>query len=517
MRGDLLAGFDKIVVDDLGGDTRGVGGGSGDESIFKTATAPGVKVGVAIVTAVRLPESGDEASGSHDSDPAQAVITHRAVKGTATEKREQLSNFRVSAIDRGAELWPAGRDTRWKLSGNAEADDWAAVDEYFEEKFSGVQPVRDSIVTDYDRGSIERRMDDYFDPDIPWDVLVGEHPVFGASQAGKDIQSVRRKLLQRNQETGSRGHDPKRLVRCLWRPLDARWLYWEPDYKLLNRPCPDLIPYWDVPGQVCLVSTGTRRSGSARPLVSTAVPLFHAMDPDARALPLWASTLGAREGELALEDASADRDGRRSNISDRWIRAARGVGVPGNDARVAETVFYAICGVAASVAWLETQPVEYDDFPTVPIPANAAALAAAAELGREYALLVDPCVEVEGVSRGTVRENLRGVAEADQPSDGDPVLGYGWTKRLGGKFVEGALLWGPDEGWRNVGTDVWEFRLGGFNPIGKHLSYLLGKRLEYADRRRVTDMVRRIVAIQELTQAADVHFAATQAGPLEPA
>ena len=490
MRGDLLAGFDRIAVDDLGGDTRGAGGGSGDESVFRTATAPGVQVGVAIVTAVRLPDGA-----GHDGDPACTAITRRAVVGSATEKRSRLSGFRKDRIDDGMAPWETSRRHRWKLGGELGTDDWPGIDEYFRWRISGVHPGRDPAVTDYDDDALRRRMDDYFNPDIPWDELVAEHPPFGVKQSGYDGRSVRRKLLERYGERGLRAHDPDQLVRCLWRPLDARWLYWEPEHGLLNRARPQLIPYWNAPGQVALVSTEARsREGAARPLVSTTVPLLHAISPDARILPLHSP--------------------EESNVTEDWIRAARDAGVPGDDDAVADAVFHAICGVAASDGWLASQPVEYDDFPTVPLPADADALAAAAETGRRYATLVDPCVEVEGVTRGTLRDDLRGIAEADA-CDADPVLEYGSASTLGGRPAGDDLLWGPTGGWRNMGGAASDFTLGGYNPIRKHLSYLVGERLTFTDRRRVTAMARRIVALQGLAREADAHFHAASAAPLE--
>lgn len=159
MRNDLLASFDRVAVDDLGGHSRGAGGGPEDESVFKTAAAAGQQVGIAIVTAVRRSEA-DSPSLGHNDDPASTKITHRSVMGTATQKREQLSGFRGGGIDRGASVWRASRETRWKLGGSAGPDDWPGLDEYFAFRVSGVQPVCDPLVTDYDKDVLERRMAD---------------------------------------------------------------------------------------------------------------------------------------------------------------------------------------------------------------------------------------------------------------------------------------------------------------------------------------------------------------------
>ena len=515
MRASLLAGFDKLVVDDCGGDTRGQGGGAADESIFRTATASGVQVGIAIVTAVRFPESSTSMERVHQEDPAATTVGRRTVAGSAVEKRQQLNSFRGDTLDLDIAPWSTSKERRWKLGGSVDADDWATIDKYFIHRSSGVQPVRDLVVTDHDRDRLVRRMDDYFNPDIGWDDLVDRYPGFARSQAGYEGSAVREALLKRNQGANTRGYEPARVVQCLWKPLVYRWLYWEPDHKLLNRPRPDLIPYWDIPDQVSIVTTETRRrstsggrkSGAARPLVSTAVALFEATDPNARVLPLWAPPV---LGEDRRETSGA-------NIIHAWIRAARSAGVPGTDNAIAETIFYGICGVAVSDAWLNTQPIEHDYFPTVPIPADPNALQSAAVTGREYARLVDPCIEVESVTTGTLRKNLRGIAESDPLTGGDPILQYGTRSRRGGKLAEGALLWGPDRGWRNISTDITDFTLGGFNPILKHLSYFIDKPLRHSDRRRVTNMARRIAAIQELIDTADIHFYAAAAEPLEPA
>ncbi len=512
MRKDLLSSFDRIVVDDLGGHGRGAGGGTEDESVFKTPAASGQLVGIGIVTAIRYRQDGGSPT-QHVDDPNGARVTHRQVMGTAVQKRKQLSSFRGDAIDRGLVAWKATKETRWKLGGSSGPADWPGVHDYFLFRRSGVQPVCDPVVTDYNSDALRRRMDDFLDPDLSSADLAVEHPE--VERSPHDVLPARRKLLQRNRDTGMRGHEPRRLVKCLWRPLDGRWLYWESDHGLLNRARPELIPYWSVPGQVCLVSTETRRRvGAARPLVSTAVPLNESMEPNARALPLWAAAGAVYEGELALADPGS---GPRPNITDRWIRAARAVGVPGDDPEVAETLFFAICGVVASHAWLASQPVEYDDFPTVPLPANAEDLLMAAATGREYGRLVDPWVEVEGVTRGAIRADLRGVAEPDVPKASDPVLEHGHKNRRGGRAVDGSLLWADNEGWRNVSAQVSEFTLGGFNPVGKHLSFFLAQPLTFAHRRKVTDMLRRIAAIEQLSHTADAHFAAAEVSPLEPA
>jgi len=75
----------------------------------------------------------------------------------------------------------------------------------------------------------------------------------------------------------------------LYRPFDVRWLYWQPDGGLLNRPRAELIPYWaNFPNQRCLVLPQTpRRADALRPVASCAVAYNESAEPNARIFPLY--------------------------------------------------------------------------------------------------------------------------------------------------------------------------------------------------------------------------------------
>ena len=276
-----------------------------------------------------------------------------------------------------------------------------------------------------------------------------------------------------------------------------------------------MIPYWRFREQVCLVSTVTRRRpGAARPLASTAVPLFESMDPNARALPLWKP--GQLPSAYELEFGGGEEEERRPNIQHHWIRGARASGVQGSDNEIAETLFYALCGVAASPEWLATQPVDHDNFPTIPLLSDPALLYDAADIGRRYAALVDPWVDVPGVTEPKFNPDVQGIAVPDVPKHGDPALAYGTEGKLGGRFDRQTLFWSEDGGWRNIPPEAINFSLGGFTPIQKHLSYFKGETLTLLHRQTVTKMVRRIVSTLALAPAADALFQAAKAAPLEP-
>jgi hypothetical protein len=168
MREDFVRRFDRLIVDDLGGDVRGEHL-SGEGSVFSTSTAPGIRVGVAITTAVR--------TGPQPAGRAAAVRT-RAVTGTGRAKRNALDGFSGADLDAGLVRRSVSRESRWRLTAEDETDA-PGLDEYFEQRWSGVQPVRDDAVTDGSRDALESRMRDYFDFTLSWPELVYRHPAFG--------------------------------------------------------------------------------------------------------------------------------------------------------------------------------------------------------------------------------------------------------------------------------------------------------------------------------------------------
>lgn len=531
MRASVLADFDEVYVDDLGGDSRADGPQGADESIFKTGTAPGVRVGTAIVTAVRTDE--------HSDAQEDTSLRYRRLAGTARTKRVQLTAYRDRDIDQDMQLTETSEAMRWRFTGRRGSDDWSTLDEYFEFFVSGVQPVREAALADHNREALAQRMAAYFNEDITWSELISSHPEFDVPPASSDtpeklrkrlkarleLEEMREALLKRNKATNQIGHDPNRIVECLWRPLETRWLYWESDGQIFNRPRPELIPYDKIDGQRYLVAPQTPRVLSAsRPLVSQVVPTFDVMNPNARALPLWSppshdgrssSHDGNCDSELDLDHKDATAPARIPNVSQRWLTAARDAGLDESDEDLADLIFHAICGVVASPKWLASQPAQQDDFASVPLPSEPEELRAAAETGKKYAALVDPTVSVDGVTHGTLRHSVRGVGAADTPSE-DPVkLTQGRSRQYGGEYSNGALLWNETEGWRNFTKAIHEFELGGFRPISKHLSYFVKQKLTSDDRLRITYMARRIVAIQELGPEADAHFDNATRAPLE--
>ena len=228
MRERYLEAFDAIRIDCLNGDKYKTGkvapDGSPDPSIFSTEGDPvGIQVGTAIATLVRKAEHA----------PAEA-IGFRHLWGQA--KREEL--LETAEAEPGAlyadvpPLLPLGLPfVRTAVSEGW--FDWPALPELFPVSFPGVKTSRDGFLVDTDLDRLKARIADYFDPALSHEEIARRRPAAMKTTARFDARAVREALLARG------GPKEEGFVRFAYRPFDDRWLYWEADGGLLDRPRAD--------------------------------------------------------------------------------------------------------------------------------------------------------------------------------------------------------------------------------------------------------------------------------------
>lgn len=498
MREAVVSRFDRVVVDDLHGMSASLGS---DESVFSTTTAAGIKVGTAIVTAVR--------EVAPDGQPRNASVERRDIQGRASDKRKTLENWAAnrSAIDSGLQaVQGVSKKSWWRLTDHREADG-PLLDEYFNFSLSGVQTIRDEAVVAEEKPVLEARMKDYFDKATAWSTIEERYPGFAVKKSRYDGPKVRTRLLDKTT------FNDDLIVPFLLRPFDRRWLYWEPKAKLLNEARRDLMPYFvSFPSQISFAVPQTWESqGAARPLATRCVASFKAGFQDARMMPL----LGPKAGTGFVEDGLSTTAVQVPNVRKQWIEAARTAGIQGDDNAVAAVVFHAILGITSSDVWLATQATSGTDFPDVPLPKTSTELAAAAAIGERYAALCDPAAAVPGVTSGAIEPKYRKLGVADS-SPSSPVLDFGRYGIEGGRYdsATGSILWDDGGGWRDVPEAVWNYNMIGFRAIPKWLAYRVGQPLSRKEREFVTFMVRRIQAITDLSAGADHLYLSAAKDPL---
>jgi len=226
-----------------------------------------------------------------------------------------------------------------------------------------------------------------------------------------------------------------------------------------------------------------------------------------------------------------------ANLSARARAYLRALGIsdPDSDEALTTLIWYHALAITYSPAWLaENGSAIRENFPRVPLPDKRDILERSAVIGHKLADLLDPDVEVPGVTTGTIRPQLRKLSVLQRSDDKpiNPAVGdlrveahWGMVQRgsvvMPGpgkitKAVDPAAAEHPPLGarihdvWLNesvflhaVPSEVWDFTIGGYQVIKKWLSYreksVLGRDLSLSEAKQLTAMIRRIVAVVLLT------------------
>jgi len=343
MRERFLDVFDGIWIDSLNGDKYRTGKqtplGEPDPSIFSTdLNKEGIQVGTAITTLVR----------NQPHLPAKAV-KFREFWGK--NKREALlrnSGEYVEfepVVELGLSFNPGSFGTRYL--------EWPLLSSVLRQFFSGVQTKRDEVVVDFAKDALIQRMERYFDRTLSDSEIRQFVPRSMEASNRFDPKKTRRYLLQR-------GFLADHVVQYYYRPFDLRWIYWEPETRLLGEKSPEYYPNV-VPENVFLVTTGRTRKFDPQPPIPTSIMVdLNAMDSGARAFPLYL----VPRGELCLDERTSLP---RPNLSETASEYLRGLGADERE------LFYHIVAILHAPAYRsENAGALRQDWPRIPFPADAA-------------------------------------------------------------------------------------------------------------------------------------------------
>ena len=400
--------------------------------------------------------------------------------------------------------------------------DWPALPELFPVSFPGVKTSRDGFLVDTDLHRLKARIADYFDPTLGHEELARRYPPHLQTTSRFDAPAVRESLLARG------GPNEDGFMRFAYRPFDHRWLYWEAEGGLLDRPRANYAP--QLPGNVWLSVAQHLRKNSEEPQVCCTEHMasLHLIEFGAHMFPAW-----------LRDDSIEDARQRRPNLSNGARRYMADLGLD------VEELFYHVLSTLHDPDYRRANAGALRvEWPRIPLPgwrdgteaAAAQALAASAARGRELAQLLDPDQPVAGVTQGPLRPELANIAVPSKVAGGnmagdDFAVTAGWGHQGAG----GAIMPGPgcqlerrptasesrttathalgattfdihlnaDAYWRNVPAAVWRYQLGGYQVLKKWLSYrehpILGRPLESDEVQHFTDTARRIAAILLLT------------------
>ena len=517
MRERYLEAFDVVRIDCLNGDKYKTGkvapDGSPDPSIFSTDGDPvGIQVGTAIATLIRKADHGPagEIGFRHlwgQTKPEELISTAEAEPGT-------LYHWIKPVLPLGLPFVRTAVSDEWF--------GWPALPDLFPVSFPGVKTSRDGFLVDVDLDRLRARVRDYFDPDLSHEDIGRRYPGVMKSTARFDSRATRAALLARG------GPDEAGFVRFAYRPFDTRWLYWEADGSLLDRPRPDYRPHV-FEGNLWLVFQNKARPDLSPPLAIRDIGDLNQMNSGVYCVPA-----------LLRDDgwgAAVGKQRRRPNLSGTAQSYLERL-----DADVVDLVHHVIAVLHEPTYNRVNADALRAEGPRIPLPGwrdggsdrAAGALAGSAARGHELARFLDPEMTVPGVTDGTLRPGTATIA-VPATANGRNLTGQDFAVTAGwghsgsgdavmpgqGRAVERAYT--PSERtelddavsmlgrttfdiylkdnafWRNVPAAVWTYRLGGYQVLKKWLSYrergVLDRALTPQEVRRFTEIARRIVAI----------------------
>ena len=395
MRERYLEAFDTIRIDCLNGDKYKTGkttpDGAPDPSIFSTPDDPvGIQVGTAIATLVRRA----------DHEPAQRVdfrhlwgqSKHRELTETAESGPEVLYGGVTPLLSLGLPFADLAVSDGWQ--------DWPAAPDLFPTSFPGVKTSRDGFLVDVDLDRLKQRVADYFNADLGHEEIARRYPGVMRSTAQFNAHRVRDALLNKG------GPAEDGYIRYAYRPFDNRWLYWEANSPLLDRPRAEYKPHV-FEGNLWLVSQQKPRREWGSAQVVTQIGCLDLMDRGATCIPAW-----LRDDGLNIDGTDSQHRPNLSLSAQRYLDSL-GLSV--------EDLFHHVIATLHDPAYRSANAGALRmEWPRIPLPGwpdgggdsqgAADALAESAARGRQLAALLDSDTPVAGVTTGALRPELAAIA-----------------------------------------------------------------------------------------------------------
>ncbi|MBL8205282.1 MAG: N-6 DNA methylase, partial [Blastocatellia bacterium] len=292
MRERYLEAFDRVWIDCLNGDKYKTGkltpAGEPDPSVFSTEwNREGIQVGTGISLLVRKEKHG-----------AVEAVQFRHLWGK--RKREELLETLhqddaklyeqiAPPLHLGLPFMPMKTEEQYA--------NWPLLPDIFPASFPGVQTSRDDVVVDIDRERLLQRMQQYFDPKISHEDMKRIAPGVMEKGARFEAEKIRDYLRKR-------GFLPENIVRFSYRPFDVRWLYWEPETKLLDEKRSEYFPHVSE-GNFWIAATQRVRKGFEPPLIAVKLGCRHIIESGANFFPLF---LKPEQKQHSLFDQPTDNE-----------------------------------------------------------------------------------------------------------------------------------------------------------------------------------------------------------------
>jgi len=476
MRQHLMNTFDEIYVLDLHGNAlkkEFCPDGSKDENVFDIRQGVAIAFFIKCSVAARLQRSREPVEKNDEHH-----IFHAEVYGLRKSKYDWLDEHDSTSTD-WEEIHPhpnsflfVPRDEQTL----AHYEKFVKVSDIFPVKSTGIKTHRDHFVLDFDKESLKRRIRTFLDPNLPDDLVCKTFKL----KDNRDWKlSEKRKKIQEDKDW------EKKIVPCLYRPFDVRWLFYHSDAIDFGR---EEVMRHMLQHNFCLCTGRAGQVvGNEKPwnlaFCSTAVQdhnMFYR--GGVVSLPLYIYPRSSDGGTLAGLGGS---DQKAVNLAPYVLASCSKVSF---SERTPEKTFYYIYGILYSNGYREKY-TEFlrTDFPRIPFTSDPELFEKLAAIGKRLVNLHllcsnelnPPIARFEGSGDGKVQTEKNGLR---YDSDAERVC-INETQ-----YFEG------------VPPDVWAYQIGGYQVCHKWLKDRKDRRLSLDEIKtycRITTAISKTIEVQE--------------------
>ncbi len=428
LRRALLGTFQGINIVDLHGSIakrQSAHDGSPDENVFD------IEQGVCIALMARIATSG------------VASTTYADVRGSRNAKYELLgqANHPTSVAVKPAA--PMYFFVRKDMSLAEEWSQWTSISDAMSHK-SGFMTQRDDFVTDDSSQALEARVRSYFESTLSGPDLATHFKIHDYRNFSVDLYRRTHKF------------DPRRIHRCLFRPFDARFVYYEP--TIVQQSSEDILRHMLKPNiGLVFMRQVVQDSGGYNHFLVTRLLLDHRCMRSNRGYANIAPLYLYGDSEGFLSDSAPTLNLSKS-VHDAFCRSV------GQDAQPEQLLAYIY-----ATFWSETYRTRYAeylgfDFPRLPLTENHTLFRALVALGGELTAL--HLLESPKLAKPITEFIGRRSAEIEKVSYADQTV---WIDKK------------QTTGFKGVPEDVWNFHIGGYQVCHKWLKDRKGRTLSQDD------------------------------------
>ncbi|MBM3889592.1 MAG: hypothetical protein FJ388_10770, partial [Verrucomicrobia bacterium] len=481
MRECLMRTFNEIFILNLHGSAKKketAPDGSKDENIFD------ITVGVSIALFVKLPKQSGcrvryaDLWGSRENK-YKVLLETDAANTKWTELKPATPHFYFAPKDfRADEEYKAG----WSIG------------DVFSVWQNGLKTDRDELFFDLDRETLRKRVQIFYSEDCG-EAFKSQYRIVASSSY--DIEARRKETR----------FDETNIRRCLYRPFDVRWLYYNP--QLTSRPAYEVMQHM-LSANVALVCLRQTRRGetgtflAARDLINKdAVSLFdigtvfplYLYETEKRKKSDWGKAV-----TMALFESSPGYQTRRPNFNPEFLKAlAERLKLPQPAPQALpkgispENVFHYAYAVFHSPRYRQRYAEFLKiDFPRLPLTSDVKLFRALAAKGAELVALhlmespkLSQFITEWPVKGSDVVEKVQFVAECGRglsaPIGSAAKAGRSRGAEAPPTFQTGRVFINATQYFGGVPKTVWEFHIGGYQVCERWLKDRKGRKLSYDD------------------------------------